>query len=181
MVNAQTVCRAMGSLALIAGCAYTPAETEKSRAEGLLRSSPDVLMADVQCGARVFASNDVCASLVFVDGSRMRFERVGASSFGASALTIVVSQVNGLVPRLASCEGIGSPNLHRSGPLGHHFRPPMADLKEAVARHREITREIQYWPECPQYWEVQDVFGKRYRYCARKAAATEEPPRPVCQ
>lgn len=136
-------------------------------------------MADVQCAGAVFASNSLCATVVFRDGNHIRFERIGANAFGASALNVVVGQVNALVPRLATCDGVAAPNLHRSAALGHHFRPPLADLKEAVRRHREIAKEIQYWPECPQFWEVQDVFGERYRYCARKQQANDDPPRPA--
>jgi len=162
----------------LAGCSYLPAAQEKARTEEALLSVPEVLMADVECDGRVFSSNALCATVVFKDGNHIRFERIGAHEFGASALNIVVSQVNNLMPRLATCDGVGAPNLHRSGPLGHHFRPPMADLKEAVRRHRLIEKEIQYWPECPQSWEVQDVFGVNYRYCARKKDLSDEPPRP---
>lgn len=170
---------AYGACAIgLVGCSYVPAAQEKARTEEALRSVPEVMMVVVQCGGTVLSSNALCATVVFKDGNNIRFERVGANAFGASALNIVVSQVNNLIPRVATCDGVGAPNLHRSGALGHHFRPPMGDLMEAVRRHRLIEKEIQYWPECPQYWEVQDVFGANYRYCARKKELNDEPPRP---
>jgi hypothetical protein len=73
---------------------------------------------------------------------------------------------------------VTAPNLHREGPLGHHFEPSLIDLKEAVARRREVLEEIQFWPQCPQSWDVQDKRGRNYRYCARKSGALEEPPKP---
>jgi len=162
----------------LCGCSYLPAAQEKARTEEAFLTVPEVLMTDVQCDGAVFSSNALCATVVFKDGNRIRFERIDANAFGASALNVYVSQVNDLRPRVATCEGVGAPNLHRSGPLGHPFRPPIADLREAVRRHRQIEKEIQYWPQCPQSWEVQDVFGVNYRYCARNKDLGDEPPPP---
>ena len=102
----------------LVGCWYVPAAQEKARTEEALRSVPEVMMVVVQCGGTVLSSNALCATVVFKDGNNIRFERVGANAFGASALNIVVSQVNNLIPRVATCDGVGAPNLHRSGALG---------------------------------------------------------------
>jgi hypothetical protein len=74
---------------------------------------------------------------------------------------------------------VASPNFHRAAPLGHHFHPTLIDLKEAVSRYREILEEVEFWPQCPQSWEVQDKRGRNYRYCARRKNTTDEPPVPA--
>jgi hypothetical protein len=127
----------------------------------------------------LLASNTLTASVELRDGELIRFARVGYKSFGANAVNVVISEADGLVPRIASCEGVGFPNFHRSAPLGHHFQPSLIDLNDAVRRSGEVLEEIQFWPECPQSWEVQDQRGINYRYCARKKDAGEEPPRPA--
>jgi hypothetical protein len=104
---------------------------------------------------------------------------VGYKSFGPNAVNVVVSEADGLVPRIASCVGISSPNFHRDAPLGHHFQPTLIDVKDALTRSGEVLEEIQFWPQCPQSWEVQDKHGVNYRYCARRKNASEEPPRPA--
>jgi hypothetical protein len=83
------------------------------------------------------------------------------------------------VPRIASCNGVSFPNFHRDAPLGHHFQPTLIDIGDALERSGELLEEIQFWPECPQSWEVQDKRGVNYRYCARKTDATDDPPRPT--
>jgi hypothetical protein len=146
--------------------------------EEILRAEPGIADVVIGCGSSVLAGDELCVQVVADDGTRIRFERVGFNSFGASAVNVVVAEAGGLVPRIASCSGVTSPNFHREGPLGHHFAPSLIDLKEAVARRREVLEEVQYWPQCPQSWEVQDKRGQNHRYCARRNDATEEPPKP---
>lgn len=135
-------------------------------------------MATVSCGSTVLAADRLCADVIMQDGARVRFSHLGFNAFGATASNVYVEEAGGLVPRVASCSGAASPNFHRESPLGHRFRPGFIDVKEAVSRYREILRDVQYWPQCPQYWEVQDKFGVDYRYCMRRQNATDEPPRP---
>ena len=166
-------------IGVTSSCAFLPAGRERAQAEQILREQPGVVEAELTCGSSVLAGDQLCADVYFNDGTTLRFERIGFNAFGASAVNIVVARTGGLVPRIASCEGVGPPNFHREGALGHHFAPTLIDVKEAVNRHREVLEEVQYWPECPQTWEVQDKRGRNYRYCARKQDATEEPPRPA--
>lgn len=132
----------------------------------------------VACEGAVFASDTLCASLMFNDDLSIQFARIGTKSFGAKAAAVVVTQASGLVPRVASCAGNGPPNFHRDAPLGHHFHPPLVDLRDAVIRYQEVLEEVEFWPQCPQYYELQDQRGANYRYCARRQSATEDPPRP---
>jgi hypothetical protein len=172
----------VGALVLLlvsTGCGYLPAAQERADAEEILRGLTDVSQATVACASMLLANDGLCAETAMKDGARLRFERVGFKSFGSFAVNVVVSEAGGLVPRIASCEAVSSPNFHREAPLGHHFHPTLIDLKEAVSRYREILEEVQFWPQCPQSWEVQDKRGRNYRYCARRKDAIDEPPLPT--
>lgn len=163
---------------ILSACSYLPAGQERAHAMLMFQSVEGVTQVTIGCEGAVFASDGLCADVVFDDGAALRFEHVGYDSFGPTAVNVIVSRGSGLVPRVASCSGVASPNFHREGALGHHFSPTLIDVKEAVSRHREVLEEIQYWPQCPQHWEVQDKHGRNLRYCARKSDATEEPPKP---
>jgi hypothetical protein len=163
---------------VLAGCSNLPAQQEKQRAERVLAGVSGVMLATVECGGVVFAGDQLCAEVIMKDGAKIRFARVGFSSFGGTATNVVVDGAGDLAPRVASCSGVGPPNFHRDSALGHHFHPTLIDLREAVSRYREVMQEVQWWPECPQYYEVQDKRGENFRYCARKKSATDEPPRP---
>jgi hypothetical protein len=170
---------AFGALAVILGaCAYTPAGRERERADQILRGMKELQQVSVGCEGALLASDALCADVVTTQGKALRFERVGFNAFGANASNVVVAEADGWVPRIASCSGVGAPNFHRDAPLGHHFQPTLIDIKDAVTRSREVLEEVQFWPECPQSWEVQDKFGENYRYCARRREATAEPPSP---
>jgi hypothetical protein len=169
-------------LVLLAACSYTPAGRERAHVYDTLRAMPGVLEVTVGCQGALLANDSLCADVVTkVDESprSFRFERVGFGSFGPNATNVVVSEASGLVPRIASCTNVGPPNFHREAALGEHFQPTLIDLKEAIARAREILEEVQYWPRCPMSWDVQDKRGVNYRYCARKKDETAEPPRPT--
>lgn len=129
-------------------------------------------------GYTLLASDTLFADIELPDGKRIRFVRVGYNSIGAGAVNVVVAEADGLVPRIASCDGVSFPNFHRGAPLGHHFAPTLIDVKDAVTRWRELLEEVQFWPQCPQSWEVQDKFGANYRYCAHRIDAPVDPPRP---
>lgn len=168
----------MGYVALTTACAFTPAAQERLRSEDILRTLPNVVDVKVGCEGSWLATDRLCADVVMSDGAKLRFEHVGRSAFGSTTANVFVSEAGGLVPRIASCQGVGAPNFNHDGPVGHHFGPTLLDLKDAVTRYREVLEEVEFWPQCPQYWEVQR-HGANYRYCARKAGALEEPPMPA--
>jgi hypothetical protein len=163
----------------LSACSYLPAAQEKARAEEILATVDSVSEVQFSCGGRVLARDSLCAEVVTKDGAKLRFERVGFNSFGSTAANVYVVEAGGLVPRVASCEGVGAPNFHRDSPLGHHFHPTLIDVKDAVFRYREVLEEVEFWPQCPQYWEVQDRRGRNYRYCAHRKDASEDPPLPA--
>ena len=168
-----------GVLMLVSACSYLPGQQEIARAEAALRTIDDVAEVHFTCPGTVLASDRLCADVVMKDGARLRFEHVGFNSFGSTAMNVFVSKASGLVPRIASCGGVSTPNFHRTSALGHHFQPTLIDIKDAVSRYQELLEEVEFWPQCPQFWEVQDRRGQNFRYCARRDGSTEEPPRPV--
>lgn len=172
---------AIGAVVLCAscaGCAALPAAQERSRVTEVLQSGPDVTMVNVQCGSSVLAGDAFCADVVMKDGARFRFEHVGFNSFGSTAVNVVVAKAGSLEPRVASCSTVGPANFHRTEPLGRHFNPTLIDLKEALTRYREVLEEVEFWPQCPQFYDVQSRQGQNYRYCARREGDAAEPPRP---
>lgn len=172
--------RVIGALCLALGaCTYTPAAQERARIQDTLRSLPDVVNVSITCDRRVFGSDTLCVAVTFTDKQTIDFDRVGSKSFGVRAAAVVVTKASQLMPRVASCEGIGPPNFHRDGPFGHHFHPPLVDLTDAVTRYRQVLEEVQFWPQCPQYYELQDRRGANHRYCARRADSADEPAVPA--
>jgi hypothetical protein len=165
-------------LVLSIGCGYTPAGRERAHVYELLRAIPEVTQATVGCAGAIFASDSLCADVITKQGAELRFERVGAKSFGSSAVNVVVAEASGLVPRVASCTDVGPANFHHEAALGHHFSPSLIDIKDAVTRSGDVLEEVQFWPQCPMSWEVQDKRGVNYRYCAHKKDAPADPPRP---
>ena len=164
---------------LTCACAYTPAGRERAHVYDTLHSMKELQQVSVGCEGAILASDSLCADVVTSEGKALRFERVGFNSFGANATNVVVSEAAGLVPRIASCESVTFPNFHRDTVLGPHFSPTLIDVKDAVMRSGEVLEEVQFWPQCPQSWDVQDKRGVNYRYCARRKDSTDEPPRPA--
>jgi hypothetical protein len=167
-------------LVLLAACSYIPARREMEQAGEVLGKVDSVAEVSTSCGGTFLATDGLCTDVTMRDGAHLRFEHVGFNSFGSTAVNVFVSEAGGLVPRVAGCEGIGPPNFHRDSPLGHHFRPTLIDVKDAAFRYREVLEAVEFWPQCPQYYEVQDRRGQHFRYCARRKGAAEEPPRPPC-
>jgi hypothetical protein len=163
---------------LVTSCSYLPAKRECAHVEQQLAGVELVKSTNVECGGGMLAGDGARARVEMHDGAVLILEHLGFNAFGSSATFIVVGEASGLVPRIASCEGVASPNFHREAALGHHFQPTLIDTKEAVSRYRELLEEVEFWPQCPQNWEVEDKRGARFRYCARRKDATEEPPRP---
>jgi hypothetical protein len=173
-------CAGAGVLVLLfaSSCSYLPANQECAFVGSQLESIDGIQSKQIDCPSGVFAGDAVRARVQFPDEGALRFERLGFNAFGSTAVNVVLAEAGGLVPLVASCAGVAPPNFHREDVLGHHFAPTLLDVKDAVGRHHELLEEIEFWPQCPQYWEVQDKRGQNYRYCARKKDATEEPPRP---
>jgi hypothetical protein len=165
-------------MCFIAACSYLPSHQELSRTQEVLATVDTVAEVKVSCDGGLLAGDRLCVDVAMKDGTRLRFERVGFNAFGPTAANVVVAQVAGLVPRVAMCDGTGPPNFHRESALGHRFQPTLLDVKDAVFRHRDVLEEVEFWPQCPQFWEGQDKQGAAYTFCARKSGATEEPPRP---
>lgn len=155
-----------------------PGQREVEHTQEVLATVDSVAEVHFACPGTLLASDSLCTDVVMKDGAHLRFEHVGFNSFGSTAVNVFVGQAGGLVPRIASCGGVSTPNFHRTSPLGHHFHPTLIDMKDAAFRYREVLEEVEFWPQCPQYWEVQDRRGDHFRYCARRAGASEEPPRP---
>lgn len=167
-------------LALTAAACDTPATREMEFVAAEIAKLPDLRgsRVDRAPGFRLVASDTLTASVELRDGEVIRFARVGYNSFGANATNVVIADADGLVPRIASCTDAGFANFQSEGPLGHHFQPTLLDLTDAVKRAHEVLEEVQFWPQCPQSWEVQDKFGDNYRYCAHRAGEPADPPRP---
>ena len=163
----------------VTGCAYLPAGRERAHAEEILRGMKELKDVSMGCGGSILASDSLCADVVTGEAKRLRFEYVGFKSFGPNAANVFVGEADGWVPRIATCDTVGVPNFHRDAPLGHHFQPTLIDVKDAITRAGEVLEEIQFWPQCPQSWEVQDKQGINYRYCVRRKDAADEPPRPT--
>jgi hypothetical protein len=157
-----------------------PSNREIEHASIVLRGIEGVQHVEVERTSRsILASDTLVATITLESGRVIRFERVGYNAFGPNAVNIVVGEAGGLVPRIAGCGGVSSPNFHRDAPLGHHFGPTLIDVKDAVTRSREVLEEVEFWPACPQFWEVQDKRGANYRYCARRKTGADEPPPPA--
>jgi hypothetical protein len=165
-------------LVLGAGCSVLPANRECEYVNSQLSGIAQVKTVHIECPTGLLANDGIGARLEMNDGSVLKFERLGFNAFDANAINVVLAEASGLMPRIASCGGVAAPNFHRDAPLGQHLRPTLIDTKEAVSRYRELQEEVEYWPQCPQYYEVEDSRGARFRYCARKPDATEEPARP---
>ena len=169
---------AWGAWVLGAACGVLPANRECHFVERQLGGIAQLKTAHIECATGVFANDNITARVEMTDGAVLKFEHLGFNAFTSNAMNVVVGEASGLVPRVASCTGVFPPNFHREAPLGHHLRPTLIDTKEAVSRYRELLEEVEFWPQCPQYYEVQDRRGTRFRYCAKKPGAPEEPPRP---
>jgi hypothetical protein len=170
---------AWGALVLGAGCSVLPANRECQFVDRQLGGIDQVKTAQLECATGVFASDNISARVEMTDGAVLKFEHLGFNAFSSNATNIVVAEASGLMTRVASCGGVAAANFHREAPLGHYLRPTLIDTKEAVSRYRELLEVVEFWPQCPQYYEVQNRRGARFHYCAKKPGAPEEPPRPA--
>lgn len=145
-----------------------------------LEALPGVGSVEVSCG-EPGPSQGVCATLAMSDGKVVRFVGLGYQSFGPAPSRVRVAEAGGRVPLIASCQARAVvADVDRSGLFGHHFSPAIDGVTDAVRRHQDLIEELEFWPQCPQFWELQEEQGPLYRYCAHAAGAVAEPPPPPC-
>lgn len=149
-----------------------------------LERLPGVGEVQIGCGDAASSSGaGVCATVAMSDGASLRFMGLGFQSFGPVPSRVRVAAAGGFSPLVVSCDARAViADLDRSGLFGHHFSPALDGVADAIGRHREVIEEMEFWPRCPQFWELQEERGPVYRYCAHATrAARDSPPRPCDQ
>jgi hypothetical protein len=148
-----------------------------------LKALPDVDRVHVSCNDGLWsARSDVCATVVMKDGKSLTFQSLGFESFGPARSRVRVAQAGGRAVHVVSCQSAEAfVDVDRRGLVGHHFFPPISGVVDAIRVHKDVIEELEFWPECPQFWEVQDMMGVNRRYCAHAARKTAPaPPLPEC-
>jgi len=179
----RTAWHALGLLGLCASSACTLAGTrEEEYVREQLAALPLVEAVHVECGTGwIAARGDVCATLAMGEGVVLKFVGVGYDSFGSAPSSVRVAAAGGRSPLVVSCNSqSGVAGFDRAGLFGHHFTPAIEAVSEAVRRRREVIEELEFWPQCPQFWEVAGPDGTAYRYCSHAVNAPIEPPPPPC-
>ena len=157
---------------------------EEAFVRGRLAGVEGVASVEVSCGSGwLNPKGDVCVTVTTNGGKQLRFQDVGYDSFGSAPSRVRLVAAGGLSPLVVSCESqSGFADIDRSGLFGHHFSPVIEAVPEAVRRSVDVLEELEYWPQCPQFWEVGGQQGTTYRYCAHASrVAGEPPPRPCDQ
>lgn len=175
--------RWLGVVAVCASSACTLAGTrEEAHVREQLAALPLVEAVHVDCGSGwIAARGDVCATLAMGEGVVLKFVGVGYDSFGSAPSSVRVAAAGGRSPLVVSCSSqSGVAAFDRAGLFGHHFTPAIEAVSEAVRRRREVIEELEFWPQCPQFWEIAGPDGTAYRYCAHAVSVTPEPPPPPC-
>jgi len=173
-------------LVLVAVCLASACTLAGPREEEFVRLNlgivTGVTSVEVACGSGwVAAKGDVCATVTLDTGAQLQFVEVGYKSFGSAPSRVRLAGAGGRSPLVVSCESqSGVAGLDRSGLFGHHFTPALEAVPEAVRRSREVIEELEFWPQCPQFWEVAGSQGGTYRYCAHATGGTVEPPPRPC-
>ena len=185
MVAASGVRQAMGGLAvcLSAACAIAGSREQEFVREHMA-ALPGVEVVHASCStALVFADAQVCVTVGMSEGAVLRFLDLGYQSFGPAPSRVRVAAAGGREPVVVSCHSRAEfADIGRSARFGHHFSPPIDGVADALRRRREVIEELEFWPQCPQFWEVREDQGPLYRYCGRAAGtAGDEPPRPCDQ
>jgi len=168
----------------LAAACTTAGAREREFVRRNLAIVPLVESVRTSCGdAVLFAGSDVCATVAMSEGVALRFRGLGYDSFGRVPSRIRVEAAGGRAPLVVSCASAADfADIDRDGLFGHHFSPGLDDVAMAIRRRREVIEELEFWPQCPQFWEVQQTAGPRYRYCAHPVGtAPEPPPRPCDQ
>lgn len=171
--------------ALAAGCT-TAGAREREFVRQNLAVVPLVESVSTSCNdVRLFAGGDVCATVAVKGGAVFRFRRLGYDSFGRVPSRVRVEAAGGRSPLVVSCDSqSGFADFDRDGLFGHHFSPGLDGVAMAIGRGREVIEELEFWPQCPQFWELREREGQGalVRYCAHAAnGAAEAPPRPCGQ
>jgi len=173
-------------LAVLVACASSACTLAGTREEAYVREQlaalPLVEAVTVSCGSGwISARGDVCATLAMGEGPVLKFAGVGYDSFGSAPSRVLVAAAGGRAPLVVSCTSQSAvAAFDRGGLFGHHFTPPIEAVPEAVRRRREVIEELEFWPQCPQFWELAGRDGTAYRYCAHAVSAAPEPPPPPC-
>ena len=181
MVSASQLWRAWAVLAALAGSGCTLAgarEAEFVRAN--IATITGVTSVEASCGAGwISAKGDVCVTVVAA-GKELRFVDVGYASFDSAPSRVRLTAAGGRSPLVVSCQSqLDYAGLDRSGLFGHHFSPAIEAVPEAVLRSEDVVEELEFWPQCPQFWELANEQGTTYRYCAHATGKPAElPPRP---
>jgi hypothetical protein len=143
-----------------------------------------MLVENVRTGCNetlLFAAGEVCATVFMSEGAVLRFRGLGYDSFGRVPSRVRVEAAGGRAPLVVSCDSQSEfADFDRNGLFGHHFSPGLDDVAMAIARRREVIEELEFWPQCPQFWERRAEQGPLYRYCAHAAGVPAEPPPRPC-
>jgi hypothetical protein len=169
------------AIGLSSACSFS-SWREEQFVRGQLESIPGVDDVQIGCGASPASAEDgACATITLRDGSVIRFLDLGYSSFGPAPSRVRLAEAGGRAPLIVSCAARWDiADVDRSGLFGHHFTPAMDGVTAALRRHHEVVEELEFWPQCPQFWEIQPAAGPVYRYCAHATGATPEPPPRPC-
>jgi len=161
----------------VAGCSR-----EQRHVREHLEGLPGVASVDVSCGVGGAPSNTgVCASVVMSDGAVLQFVGLGYQSFGPVPSRVRLAAAGGRSPLMVSCQAQASvADFDRSGLFGHHFSPAIDGVADAIHRYRDVIEELEFWPQCPQFWEFGEEQGPLYRYCAHRTGAVGDPPPRPC-
>jgi len=182
MVGASRKWRSVAVVAagLAAGCTLAGSrEAEFVRAN--VATISGVKSVEASCASGwLSAKSDVCVTVAMTAGKELRFIGVGYHSFDAAPSRVRLTAAGGRSPLVVSCESqSGFADLDRSGLFGHHFSPAIEAVPEAILRSGDVVEELEFWPQCPQFWELASEQGTTYRYCAHASAKPAEvPPRP---
>jgi hypothetical protein len=181
MVVSRVRC-AIVSLACLGAACTSAGAREEAFVREQIAALPGVETVQVACGSGwLSARGDVCVSVKLSEGVVLGFAGVGYDSFGAAPSGVRVTLAGGRSPLVVSCASrSAAAAIDRAGLFGHHFTPAIEAVPEAIKRRREVIEELEFWPQCPQFWEVADGEGTAYRYCAHATPATAEPPPPPC-
>ena len=172
---------------LASGCSNIELEYSARR----LGEAPGVVHTRVWCDDDIGATSDLCGAVQMNDGVELLFFGVGYRSFGETADRVLLAEVGGLSPYVASCGQIGAfdsegrptasegvsgvADFHRSGRFGNHLEPRLTDVLDAVRRHHDLQGVLEKWPQCPDYWSFRES-NVSVRYCARDRKHREQHP-----
>lgn len=174
-------------MGLLAACLTTGCMLAGTREQEFVRAHietiPGVESVRVSCGdGLLFAGAGVCATIAMSEGALMQFLSLGYQSFGPVPSRVRLTAAGGRSPLVVSCDGqAGFADVDRAGLFGHHFSPAIDGVADAIRRRRDVIEELEFWPQCPQFWEVQEKHGTAYRYCGHAAGEAGEPPPRPCR